>query len=503
MSSAILSIDQGTSGSKAVLVDAGGRVVARGSAPVSARYPRPGWVEQDAEEIWQSVVLAVDRCLAEAPDAVPVALSIANQRESAVVWRRSDGAPAGPVIGWQDNRTEAECERLRAEGHDDVVRGTTGLALDPMFSATKLRRLLEAALGGLDAAERGELCAGTLDSWLVWKLTGGQVYACEAGNAARTQLMDLRRAAWDPRMLDLFGIPAAVLPEIRPSDGGFGQTAAVGPIPSSCPVAAVLADSHAALYAHGAFAPGAGKATFGTGSSVMAPVADPADGDDGVARTLAWLTDEPTWALEGNIIATGAALDWMGRTLGLAGGAELEALAEGVTTTEGVHFVPAFAGLGAPHWDRGASGLILGVTQGTTRGQLALSAFEAVAHQVSDVMDAMDQASGQPLEILHADGGASASPLAMQLQADLSGRPVRASAVAEMSALGAAHMAGTSCGFWAGEDELAALPRPSTDFEPRLPEGERQARRVQWHAAVARARDRAADADAIRVTAGV
>jgi glycerol kinase len=488
MNSTLLSIDQGTSGSKAVLVDAEGSIVARGFATLNSTYPRPGWVEQDADEIWQSVQLAVERCLSDAPDAAPIAIAITNQRESAVVWRRSDGAPAGPVIGWQDHRTEADCERLRADGHEGFVRSRTGLALDPMFSATKLRRLLELAPGGLEAARSGNLCAGTVDAWLVWKLNGGQLFACEAGNAARTQLMDLRRATWDPELLDLFGIPLEVLPEIRRSDGGFGRSGATGAIPSSLPVAAVLADSHAALYGHGAFTPGVAKATFGTGSSVMTPVSRLADDSEGVAQTLAWLTDRPTWALEGNVIATGAALDWMGRTLGVSDGGALEALAAGLKSTEGVHFVPAFAGLGAPHWDRGACGLILGVTQGTTPGHLALAALEAVAHQVNDVLEEMDRMSGHPLEVLYADGGASASSRVMQLQADLSGRTVLASSVPEMSALGAAHMAGESCGWWSGTDALAALPRASASYRPGITSDERRQRRADWRAAVARAR---------------
>jgi glycerol kinase len=499
MSPTLLSIDQGTSSSKAVLVDGDGAIVAHGSAPVAATFPRPGWVEQDAEEIWQSVLSAVEACLAQAPDAAPVALAITNQRESAVVWRRADGEPAGPVIGWQDSRTEADCERLRADGHERLIRARTGLAVDPMFSATKLRWLLEHAPGGIDAAERGELCAGTIDAWLVWKLTGG-VFACEAGNAARTQLMDLRRPAWDRELLELFGIPSAVLPEIRPSDGGFGQTTGAGALPAGLPIVAVLADSHAALYGHGAFAPGAGKATFGTGSSVMTPVSELADSTDGIAQTLAWLTDKPTWALEGNIIASGAALDWMGRTLGVGGGAGLEEVAAGTESTDGVHFVPAFAGLGAPWWDRNAAGLIVGLTHGTTRGHLALAALEAVPHQVCDVLEAMDETSGRPLQVLYADGGASGSAVVMQRQADLSGRPVLASTVAEMSALGVAHMAGTACGFWSGEDALATLPRPSHSFRPTIPDAERRERRAAWRSAVARARGRQLDPASSGVT---
>ena len=494
MTPGVLAIDQGTSSSKAVLVDAGGEVVARGTAPLAAHYPQPGWVEQDADAIWQSVVDAVGQCLAQAGDCAPVALAVTNQRESAVVWERAGGAPAGPVIGWQDSRTAAVCDRL-AGGDDGVlIRARTGLAVDPMFSATKLRWLLERAPGGLEAAERGELCAGTVDAWLIWKLTGGAVFACEAGNASRTQLMDLRRVAWDPELLDLFGVPAAALPEIRRSHAGFGETAGEGPIPAGLPIAAVLADSHAALYGNGCFAPGSGKATYGTGTSVMTPI-ERVEGDaDGVAQTLAWVTDRPTWALEGNIIASGAALDWMAQTLGLEGGAALERLAAQVPSSDGVAFVPAFAGLGAPYWDRTAEGVLTGLTRGSTPAHLARAALEAVAFQICDVLDAMDASGGRPVEVLHADGGASASPLVMQLQADLAGRTMLARDVPEMSALGVAYLAGLARGLWDGEDAIARLPRPGRVYEPQIGEAEREARRTRWQTAVARARGHAVHA---------
>jgi glycerol kinase len=489
VSTAILAIDQGTSGTKAILVDPSGNVVGRGSAPLGASYPRPGWVEQDPEELWGSVERAVERCLDAAPDSSPVAVAISNQRESAVAWRRTDGAPVGPLIGWQDGRTAPVCDALLADGHAETIRTRTGLAVDPMFSATKLRWLLEQAPDGLAAAARGDLCAGTVDAWLVWKLTGGAVFACEAGNASRTQLMDLRTVAWDDELLHLFGVPAAVLPEIRRSDAGFGVTAGVGRLPAGLPIVAILADSHAALYAHGAFREGTGKATFGTGSSVMTPVTELHETSGDVAQTLAWLTDRPTWALEGNIIASGAALDWMAVTLGVGDGPGLSALAAGVPTSGGVHFVPAFAGLGAPYWDRDAVGLIAGLTRGTSRGQLALAGLEAVAHQVCDVLDAMAAATGRPLDVLHADGGASAEALLMQLQADIAGHPVVASTVVEMSALGAAHLGGVAAGLWS-TDVLAALPRPGTTYRPRTDDAARTSRRAAWRTAVARARTR-------------
>ncbi len=472
----LLAIDQGTSSTKAVLVDAGGAIVARGAAAVGCSYPRPGWVEQDAEEIWASVLTAVAACLSQSPGTPPVALALTNQRESAVAWQRAGGAPVGPVIGWQDRRTADSCAALGAD--EALIRSRTGLELDPMFSATKLRWLLDRAPGRL-------LCAGTIDAYLIFKLTGGSVFACEAGNASRTLLMDLREIAWDPELLDLFAIPPEVLPEIRRSDGGFGRTAAIGALPGGLPIVAVLADSHAALYGHGCFAPDTGKATYGTGTSVMTPSETLVADGDGVAQTLAWLTDSPTWAFEGNIIASGAALEWMAATLGLSGAAALEALAHEADSAGGVSFVPAFSGLGAPYWDRGAQALLEGMTLGTRPAHLARAAIESVAHQVCDVLDAIDAVSKHSLEVLHADGGASASDLVMQTQADLAGRPVLASTAAEMSALGVAHMAGAALGMW---DATAPPSGPAREFSSGIDDSERSVRRADWSAAVRRAR---------------
>ncbi|MBE2315841.1 glycerol kinase [Solirubrobacter sp. CPCC 204708] len=427
----VLAIDQGTSSTKGVLVGDDGAVLARASVPVKCCYPHPGWVEQDAEEIWQSVLAVIDQL--PAPDAI----ALSNQRESAVVW---DDTSVSPVIGWQDARTAPDCDRLRE--HEPFVRARTGLALDPMFSATKLHRLL----GGRDDRR-----AGTIDAFLVHRLTGE--FATEAGNASRTLLLNLETLEWDPELCELFGVPLHTLPEIRRSDAGFGSHRGV-------PVAAVLADSHAALYAHGA-----AKATYGTGSSVMVP-SDSAV--DGLAHTLAWRTDSAVYAVEGNILASAAALDWMARTLGVE---HLEPLARQAPTTDGVHLVPAFGGLGAPHWDRDASGVIAGLTLGTTPAQLARAAFESVAHQICDIVDRVE------LDALHADGGATASELLMQLQADLAGVPVHVSTSPEMSALGVADLAA------GGRRE-----RPTRTFVPAISDDERHARREAWHAAVRRSR---------------
>ncbi len=426
----VLAIDQGTSSTKAVLVGDEGEILGRASVAIGCSYPRPGWVEQDAEEIWRSVQQVI-----EALD-IPDAIAISNQRESAVVW--SDDH-VSPVIGWQDARTAPDCERLRE--HESMIKTRTGLALDPMFSATKLHHLL----GGRD-----DLHAGTIDAFLIHRLTGE--VATEAGNASRTLLLNLATLDWDDELCELFGVPRHTLPKVRRSDAGFGVTR------DGIPVNAVLADSHAALYAHGA-----AKSTYGTGSSVMVPSADAVDG---LAHTLAWLTDKPTYAVEGNILASGAALDWMARTLGVD---HLEPLA--APDNGGVHLVPAFSGLGAPYWDRHAEGLLTGLTLGASRAHLARAAFESVAHQICDILDRVE------LDVLHADGGATASELLMQLQADLSGLSVVASSSPEMSALGAADLA-------AG----ARRPRAGREYAPRLSEDERETRREAWHAAVRRAR---------------
>ncbi|MDQ7908299.1 FGGY family carbohydrate kinase [Phytohabitans sp. ZYX-F-186] len=488
---AVLSVDQGTTNTKALLVDAGGTVLARGSAPVGVAFPRPGWVEQDAADIWRSVELAVRDCLAAAAGVTPAAVAVSNQRESVVAWDRGTGRPIGPVLGWQDARAADRCDELARAGLGGAVRRRTGLPLDPMFSAPKMAWLLGAAgPGGAGVA------LGTVDAWLVWRLTGGAVFACEAGNASRTLLFDLATLDWHDELLDAFGVPRAVLPEVRASDAGFGVTADLGFLPPALPVAAVLADSHAALYQHGCRLPGSGKSTYGTGSSVMAPVARLDDPPAGVATTLAWLTGRPTYAREGNIIASGAALAWMARTLDLPDATHLDKAAEAVDDTGGVHFVPAFSGLGAPYWDRSATGLLTGVTGGTERAHLALAALESVAHQVADVVEAIEASPGAAIEVLHADGAATASRRLMRIQADLLGRPVRVTDLPDASALGAATLARQALGLTAspvpaGSPGVEAAPAAAgTLVEPALAAGVRAARRAAWSGAVARSRVR-------------
>jgi glycerol kinase len=482
----VLAIDQGTTNTKALLCTADGTVLASASAGVGITFPAAGWVEQDATEIWTATCAAVAECLASAPGTAPTAVAVSNQRESVVVWSARTGEPLGPVLGWQDARTTAGIEALVAAGHAETVRELTGLSLDPMFSAPKMRWLLDAALeAGADVAD---VRLGTVDAWLVHRLTGGAVFATEAGNASRTLLLDLQSLDWHPRLLEIFGIPRSALPEVRDSDQGFGVTAAGGALPAGIPVAAVMADSHAALYAHGCTRPGTGKVTFGTGSSVMTPCEKPDRAPAGITTTLAWVVDgRPTYAREGNILASGSALDWTATMLGApkasGRGAFLSELAAQVPDAGGAHLVPAFAGLGAPHWDRGATGLITGITAGTTRAHLARAAFEAVAHQVADVVTAIEQGGGAWIDVLHADGGATASALLMQLQADLLGRPVHVADVAEASALGVATLAARTAG-----TEPTVTTHDGREVRPALDEPGRTAQRAAWTDAVARSR---------------
>jgi glycerol kinase len=485
----ILAIDQGTTNTKAILVAADGAVVAHAARPLAVSYPQSAWVEQDPLAQWESVRDAVDACLAGAGVA-PAAVAIANQRESIVLWERATGRPVGPCVVWQCTRGASFCAELRSHGLEPWLRQRTGLTIDPMFSASKARWLLAQAPDGFDRAHRGELCLGTVDSWLLWNLTGGAVHACDLTNASRTQLLDLRIGAWDPGLLELFGVPLAALPEVRPSGALHGTTVAMGRLPAGLPIAALIGDSHAALFGHAGFSPGVVKATYGTGSSLMTPTDAPIISARGLSTTVAWArAGRPVrYALEGNIYATGAAVQWVGELLGAADpAAHVAALAAQVPDAGGVHFIPAFTGLGAPHWNDAARGLLTGVTRGTSAAHLARAALEAIAFQVRDVFDVMVTEAGAAPQALLADGGASRNDLLMQFQADVLGAPVMRTASADLSALGAAYLAGLTLGIWPSEAAIAALPRPADRFEPHLSSGERAARYEGWQQAVRRA----------------
>jgi len=495
MSECILAIDQGSSNSKALLLDATGQILALATCAVPIRYPQPGWCEQDPEALLDSVLRAVADCLRGVKGRVTIrAIGIANQRESALVWERASGQALGPVISWQCRRTSAHCDALKQQGDTEWIQQRTGLPLDPMFSATKMAWLLESLPDGRHRAQAGELCLGTVDSWLLYRLTGHKMHATDVSNASRTQLLDIDRAGhmqWDPELLDAFQIPRAALPEIRPSSGVFGQTACDG-LPPGVPIAAMAGDSHAAMFAHGAFTPGVVKATYGTGSSLMTlcpPALRPSPAH-GLARTVAWGIDaQVELALEGNILMSGGVLDWVGRLLGRTDPAsEVMVLAEQTTDAQGVVLVPAFAGLGAPWWDDAARGLVCGLTRATGAPQLARAALESIAWQVHDVFDAMQRALDTPLHELLADGGASRFDALMQCQADLLDREVVRNDEVHLAAVGAAWLAGLAVGVWPDRAALARLCKHGRQFVPSLPPARRQALYAGWQSALARAR---------------
>jgi glycerol kinase len=487
---AILAIDQGTTNTKALLVDEAGQIAARASRPLTPVYPQPAWVEQAAGEIWRSVRECVDEVLEARPDVDPIAVGISNQRESVVGWERKTGQPIGPAVIWQCRRTAPLCEELRAQGHEALLHQRTGLTIDPLFSATKMRWLLDQLERGQARAEAGEICFGTTDAWVAWNLTGGAAHVTDLSNASRTQLLGLRALTWDDELLGLFGVPRATLPDLAPSSGVRGHSVALGRLPADVPIASQVGDSHAALYGQAGFHPGSIKATYGTGSSLMTPTPALVHSQRGLSSTVAWARKgDTTYALEGNILATGAAVQWLGELLGLPDpAAGVAALASQVEDTGGVHLVPAFVGLGAPHWDDAARGLVSGLTRGTTAAHLARATLASIAHQVRDVFDLMQDEAGLELEVLLADGGATRNDQLMQLQADLLGRPVLRTTSAEVSAVGAAHLAGLAVGFWTSEEQLAGLPRERDRFEPRMPASERATLHAGWHEAVARAR---------------
>jgi glycerol kinase len=482
----ILAIDQGTTNTKAILVDAHGSIVGQASRPMEIAYPQPGWVQQDAVAIWTAVRDCIDEVLDAAGSPALAGIGISNQRESGVAWERDGGAPVGPVVTWQCRRSAEICDWLRGAERAPEIQARTGLPLDPGFTAGKWRWLLDAAPDGRSRAAAGEILLGTVDSWVLWNLTGGVVHATDASNASRTQLMDLAAVAWDPWLAEAFGLPLAALPEIRASSAHYGESVALGALPTGVPVGSLVGDSHAALFGQAGFEPGAIKATYGTGSSLMMPTPTLLTSDAGLAATVAWQLDTTTYALEGNINVTGAAVQWLADFTGLGGPSAVAALAEGVDSTEGVYLVPAFTGLGAPYWDDQARGLISGLTRGTTLAQLARATIDSIAYQVRDVFAAMQSASGGTLGVLMVDGGVTRNEQLMRFQADILGVPVQRNDTAELSALGAAYLAGLAVGVWSSTAEIAGLPRSIARFEPVMAADERARLVAGWQGALAR-----------------
>jgi glycerol kinase len=485
----ILALDQGTTGSTALVVDPDGRVLARGYAELPQYFPQPGWVEHDPDEIWATVERAARAALAEArvSGTDVAAVGITNQRETTIVWERATGRPIHRAIVWQCRRTAGLCDRLRADGVESLVRAKTGLVLDAYFSGTKIRWLLDEVPGARARAERGDLAFGTVDAWLIWKLTGGRVHATDATNASRTLCLDLRTGDWDDRMLEILGVPRPVLPAVKASAGVLGETVDLGWLPRGVPIAGVAGDQQAALFGQACLTPGAAKNTYGTGCFMLlntgpAPVAS----SHGLLTTIAWrIGGRTTYALEGSVFIAGAAIQWLRDGLGiLRDAAESRALAESVPDTGGVYFVPAFVGLGAPHWDMYARGTIVGLTRGTTRAHLARAALESIAFQSRDVLEAMAADAGLAVEGLRVDGGAAANDFLCQFQADLLNVAVLRPRVIETTALGAAYLAGLGAGVWRSADEVAGRWALERRFAPRLDESARATRYDGWRRAV-------------------
>jgi glycerol kinase len=458
----ILAIDQGTTGTTCFVFDERGEPLARAYGELTQHFPRPGWVEHDADEIWRLTQAVAGEALAQAGvrEGELLAVGVTNQRETVCVWDPASGEPLHRAIVWQDRRTAARCDELRADGHEELVRARTGLVLDPYFSATKIEWLLEHVDGLRERALDGRAVFGTVDAWLAFNLTGEHVTDCS--NASRTLLYDLTAGRWDAELLELFGVPERALPRVLPSAGAFGRTRAPALHGHAAPLAGVAGDQQAALFGQACVDPGMGKNTYGTGSFVLlnAGFAAPAP-PPGLLTTLAWgIGGSTTYALEASIFVTGAAVQWLRDGLGIIeGAAETEALAGSLEGNDGVYFVPALTGLGSPHWDPYARGTIVGLTLGAGRAHLARATLEAIAYQTVDAVRAMESASGQPLSELRADGGASANAWLMQFQADMLGVPVLVPEISETTALGAAYLAGVGAGAWTLNDVGQALAR--------------------------------------------
>jgi glycerol kinase len=486
----VLAVDAGTTGVTALLVDDSGAVASNGYREFPQSFPRPGWVEHDPDDWWDAMLAACAEALSSAniEAASLAALGITNQRETTVLWNRGSLRPVHPAIVWQDRRTAPMCDRLREEGWEERIRSRTGLVVDPYFSGTKLAWLLDNVDSASSDADAGLLAFGTVDSYLLARLTGGSVHATDRTNASRTMLFDIHRMAWDDELLDRLRIPHELLPTVLPSSGNFGTTDPDSFLGASVPISGIAGDQQAALFGQACFAPGDTKNTYGTGSFVLMNTGDrPAISAAGLITTIACTrSDEVAYALEGSIFVTGAAVQWLRDGLKIIdSSSEAGPLTASVSDSGGVYFVPALTGLGAPWWDPHARGTLVGITRGTTRAHIVRAAVEAMAYQTRDVVDAMRTDAGIPLTAVKADGGASAMDVLMQFQADLLGVPVRRAAVHETTALGAAYLAGLAEGVWSGAEELASHWRSDRDFEPGDVEAA-DARYREWRRAVER-----------------
>jgi len=486
----ILSLDQGTTSSRALLFDDHGAVHAIAQREFKQIFPQPGWVEHDPEEIAASQFAVAREALEQAriqPRDI-AAIGITNQRETAIVWDRVTGKPLSNAIVWQDRRTAAFCGQLKAQGHEILIQQRTGLLIDAYFSASKLSWILERVPHARQLADAGRLVFGTVDTWLVWKLTAGRLHITDATNASRTLLFNIHSGRWDNDLLALFRIPAAMLPEVRSSSEVYGEVSSV-PGLNGIPIAGIAGDQQAALFGQKCTAPGLTKNTYGTGCFMLQSTGNRAvSSTHRLLTTVAWkIGDSTNYALEGSIFVGGAVVQWLRDSLGIIrNSSEVEALANSVPDNGGVYFVPAFVGLGAPHWDSYARGAIFGLTRGSTAAHLARAAVESIAYQVADLMRAVETDTGTPLKELRVDGGASGNDTLMQFQADILGVPVVRPAMTETTALGAAFLAGLASGVWREVQTISNLPRDERRFDPRMPRSQAKALRERWNEAVSR-----------------
>jgi glycerol kinase len=491
----VLAIDQGTTGTKAIVFDHDGEMRGHAYSEFTQHYPQPGWVEHDAEEIWNVSINLVSKALsnAQASPSQIKAIGITNQRETTLIWDRKSGKPVGNAIVWQDRRTASICDDLKAGGLESVIRYKTGLVVDPYFSATKVKWLLDHSSDLRDRAQRGELAFGTIDSWLVWKLTGGRTHVTDYSNASRTLIYNIRDLCWDKELLEIFDIPIQMLPGVKPSSGVFGKTDPSVFFGEQIPIAGIAGDQQAALFGQACYSEGAAKNTYGTGSFLLMNTGQTiVESNHGMLTTIAWgVGDEPVeYALEGAIFITGAAVQWLRDGLQIIkSAAETDRLAQSVESNDGVYFVPALAGLGAPHWDAYARGALFGITRGTTRAHIARATLESICYQTRDVVEAMQRDSGIKLKEVRVDGGAVNNSFLMQFQSDILGVPVEVPLLTETTSLGAAYLAGLAVGFWDGREELASRWKMKARYEPRINAEERDRLHGRWLKAVNRAKD--------------
>jgi glycerol kinase len=490
----VLSIDQGTTGTTVLVFDHEGAIRGRAYSEFTQHYPRPGWVEHDANEIWDVSRRVVGTAMGEANVSARqlAAIGITNQRETTVMWDRETGEPVHNAIVWQDRRTAGICDDLKDQGLEQKFRDKTGLVIDAYFSGTKVKWFLDNVEGLRERAEAGEIAFGTIDSWLVWKLTGGQAHITDYSNASRTLMYNIYDLKWDEEILEILDVPPEVLPEVKPSSYVYGNTDPQAFFQAEVPVAGIAGDQQAALFGQAAYEKGLAKNTYGTGSFVLMNTGTEAvPSNEGLLTTIAWgIGDEPVeYALEGAIFVTGAAVQWLRDGLGIIqDAAETEELAKSVDSNDDVYFVPALVGLGAPHWDAYARGAIVGITRGTTKAHLARAALESMCYQTYDVVKAMERDSGIELRELRADGGAVANTFLMQFQSDILGVPVEVPEITETTALGSAYLAGLATGFWDSREELDAKWKLQRRYEPQMSQEDARKLHKRWLAAVDRAK---------------